>query len=68
MSLTPVRTNIGDLLTPEEAGRLKLGFPNLYERNRILQRTYSHRDRNGMKLLWDEATQGIALDGHTDEK
>jgi spermidine/putrescine-binding protein len=68
MSLTPVRTNIGDLLTPEEAGRLKLGFPNLYERNRILQRTYSQRDRNGMKLLWDEATQGIALDGHTDEK
>jgi spermidine/putrescine-binding protein len=68
MSLTPVITNIGDLLTPEEAGRLQLGVPNFYERNRILQRTYSHRDRNGMKLLWDEATQGIVMDGHTDEK
>ena len=68
MSLTPVITNIGDLLTPYEAGRLKLGVPNFYERNRILQRTYSHRDRNGMKLLWDEATQGIAMDGYTDEK
>ena len=68
MSLTPVITNIGDLLTPEEVGRLKLGVPNFYERNRILQRTYSHRDRNGMKLLWDEATQGIVMDGHTDEK
>jgi spermidine/putrescine transport system substrate-binding protein len=68
MSLTPVITNIGELLTPEETGRLKLGFPNFYERNRILLKTYSHRDRNGLKLLWDEATQGIALDGHADEK
>jgi len=68
MSLTPVITNIEEFLTPEEAGRLKLGIPNFYERNRILLKTYSHRDRNGMKLLWDEATQGIALNGHTDEK
>ncbi|MFH2093348.1 MAG: extracellular solute-binding protein [Pseudomonadota bacterium] len=68
MSLTPVITNIGELLTLEEAGRLKLKSPNFFERNRILQKTYSHRDRNGMKLLWDEATRGIALDGYTDEK
>jgi spermidine/putrescine-binding protein len=62
MSLTPVVTNIGDRLTPEETSRLKLGVPHFFKNNRILQRTYSHRDRNGMKLLWDEATKGIALE------
>lgn len=68
MSLTPIITNIASLLTPEETSRLNLGVPNFFEKNRILQRTYSQRDRNGMKLLWDEAMQGIALEGRANEK
>ncbi len=68
MSLTPTITNVVDLLTPEETSRLRLGGPNLPEKNRILQKTYSRRDRNGLKLLWDEATRGIALEGRSDEK
>jgi spermidine/putrescine transport system substrate-binding protein len=68
MSLTPTITNIADLLTPQETSRLRLDDPHFSETNRILQRTYSGRDRNGMKLLWDEATQGIALEGRSDEK
>jgi spermidine/putrescine transport system substrate-binding protein len=68
MSLTPIIANIMELLTQEETSRLKLGVPSFFEKNRILQRTYSQRDRNGMKLLWDEAMQGIVLEGHANEK
>ena len=68
MSLTPIITNIADLLMPEEASRLKVGALNSFEKNRILQTTHSQRDRNGLKLLWDEATQGIVLEGRPDEK
>ncbi len=68
MSLTPIITNIGELVTPEEASMLKMAVPRFFERNRILQRTYSRRDRNGMKLLWDEATKGINLEGHANGK
>jgi len=68
MSLTPIITNIADLLTPEEASRLKVGALSSFEKNRILQTTHSQRDRNGLKLLWDEAMHGIVLEGATDAK
>jgi spermidine/putrescine-binding protein len=68
LSLAPTITNIVDLLTPEEAGRLRPGVPDHFERNRILQKTYSKRDRNGIKLLWDEAMQGLDADRHADEE
>jgi len=61
MSLTPIITNIGDLLTAEEKERLHLGIPNFFKNNRILQHTYSKRDRNALKVLWQEAMKGIQI-------
>ncbi|MCK5565740.1 MAG: hypothetical protein KAJ07_10880, partial [Planctomycetes bacterium] len=62
MSLTPITTNIGELLTSEEKERLHVGIPNFFSENRILQHTYSERDRNGLKRLWDEAMKGITVE------
>ena len=62
MSLTPIITNIDDLLTAEEKKRLHVGTPNFFDENRILQHTYSQRDRNGIKLLWEEAVKGIVVE------
>lgn len=61
MSLTPIITNIEDLLTVEEMQRLHIGVPNFFSENRILQHTYSERDRNGLKSLWDKAMEGITV-------
>ncbi|MCP4751587.1 MAG: extracellular solute-binding protein [Proteobacteria bacterium] len=55
MSLTPIITNISDLLTAEEKRRIPVGTPNFFNRNRILEPTYSKRDRNGLKMLWSAA-------------
>lgn len=59
MSLTPTVTNITHLLTPEEKERIHIGTPAFFEKNRILVPTHSKRDRNGLKMLWDEAMKGI---------
>jgi len=61
MSLTPIITNIGDLLTSEEKKRIRIGVPNFFNKNRILEPTYSKRDRNGLKILWNEAMEGIPV-------
>ncbi len=61
MSLTPIITNISNRLTPEEKERLHVGIPNFFRQNRILQYTYSKRDRNGLALLWKEAMKGIRI-------
>ena len=55
ISLTPIITNIEELLTAEEKDRIYLGSSNFFEKNRILQPCYSQRDRNGLKMMWDEA-------------
>ena len=60
-SLSPITTNISDLVTPQESERLHIGVPNFFEKNLILQHTYSQRDRNGIKLLWEEAMEGITV-------
>jgi len=57
MSLTPIITNIEELLTAEEKKRIHIGTPNFFDKNRILQPFYSQRDRNGLKAMWDEAMQ-----------
>lgn len=57
----PVITKIEHLLTPEEKKRTRIGTPNFFGKNRVLVPTYSMRDRNGIKLLWDEAMEGIEL-------
>jgi hypothetical protein len=62
MSLTPVITNIDDLLTEEEKGRIHIGTPDFFATNRILLHTYTQRDLNGLKILWDEAIRGIAIE------
>jgi spermidine/putrescine-binding protein len=59
MSLTPIITNIEARLTSEERGRLHIGTADFFEKNRILHNIYSKRDRNGLKVLWQEAMQGI---------
>lgn len=60
-SLSPIVTNISDLVTPQESERLHIGVPNFFEDSLILQHTYSQRDRNGIKLLWEEAMEGIIV-------
>lgn len=62
MSLTPITTNIEALLTAEEKERIHIGTPDFFDKNRILQRTYSERDRNGLKLMWEEAMKGISTE------
>jgi len=64
MSLSPVITNFNDLLTPKEKKQLKIGIPEFFSKNRILLPTYSQRDRNGLKLLWDEAMKDITVRGN----
>jgi len=66
MSLTPIITNIDDLLTAKEKERLHVETPNFFSENRMLQHTYSKRDRNGLKLLWDEAMKGIEIEKGSD--
>ncbi len=61
MSLTPIITNIEHLVTTQEKQRLHIGIPNFFDKNRILQHTYSKRDRNGLKHLWQEAMEGIQV-------
>jgi spermidine/putrescine-binding protein len=63
MSLTPITTDIDALLTLDEKKRLRVGTPHFFDKNRILQSTYSQRDRNGLKLLWDEAMRGVDFEG-----
>jgi spermidine/putrescine-binding protein len=63
----PTVTNIEPLLTSEEKERVHVGTPHLFNKNRILLPTYSQRDRNGLKILWKEAMQGIPTGKGTDE-
>ena len=66
LTLVPVTTSIEHKLTDEEKERLHIGNPNFFNENRILLPTFSRRDRNGLKLLWEEAMQGIPI--KTDKK
>jgi len=59
IALGPVTTDIEEKLTPAEKKRLHVGTANFFRENRILPPTCSRRDRNGLKLLWTEAMEGI---------
>ncbi len=61
MSLTPIITDIGDRLTAQEKKSINLGKPDFFKHNRILQHTYTKRDRNGLKLLWEEAMKEAVM-------
>jgi len=66
VGIYPVVTNIIDKLTDDEKNKIQISsIPGAFTDKRILQNTYSQRDRNGLKLLWDEAMKGIALKGKT---
>jgi spermidine/putrescine-binding protein len=62
LTIHPVTTNINDRLSLEERQRLGIDRPGSFTEKRILQQTMSRRDRNGLRLLWDEATQGIEFE------
>jgi spermidine/putrescine-binding protein len=55
----PIISNTRHRLTAEEKKWPNLGAPNFSDKDRILLPTYSKRNRNGLKLLWDEAIKGI---------
>lgn len=57
----PVISNIERPLTLEEKKRIDLGISDSFDQNRVLLPTYSQRDRNGLKILWKEAMEGIQL-------
>ncbi len=59
ITATLIITNIGDRLTDKEKEHAHIWTPNFFDKNRILVSTYSKKDRNGLKLLWDEAMDGI---------
>ncbi len=60
VGIFPVVTNIADRLTNKEKKRVLIGgAPGAFTDKHILQHTYSLRDRNGLKLMWDEAMKGI---------
>ncbi len=62
VGIYPVVTNITNKLTADEKIRIQISsIPGAFTDKRILQNTYSQRDRNGLKLLWDEAMEGISL-------
>jgi len=59
LTLSPVTTNIGDKLSKKELSKLNIDKPDYFSENRILLPTCSRKDRNGIKLLWNEAMKGI---------
>ncbi len=58
----PVVTNITDKLTKAEQNRFQTDIASTSSTKiRILQHTYSQRDRNGLKLMWDKAMEGVSI-------
>ncbi len=58
----PIISNIEHLLTSEEKKRIHVGTSDFSNKNRVLLPTYSQRDRNGLKILWKKAMEGIDLE------
>lgn len=55
VGIYPVITDIDDKLTQDEIDKIQSESSDVSGSHRILQSTYSIRDRNGLKMLWDEA-------------
>jgi len=62
LSLSPIITNIGNLLTKTEKERIHIGTPDFFNTNRILLPTFSRRTRNGFKLLWEDIIKEIPIE------
>ncbi|MCP4119598.1 MAG: extracellular solute-binding protein [Desulfobacteraceae bacterium] len=55
----PVVTNLTNKLTAEEKERVQIDTASeLFRNPRILEDSYSQRDSNGLKLMWDNAMEG----------
>lgn len=57
----PVINNISKFLTDEERERVLPDDTGAFMQKRILLSTLSERDRNGLKLLWDEAMKSVKV-------
>ena len=62
LSQWPTTTTVSPRLTEAERERLHVGEADFFREKNILLPTFSHRDRNGLKLLWDEAMEGIKVE------
>jgi len=67
VQIYPVITNIENMLTHKEKLTLLTNSPESVVGSKILQQTYSQRDRNGLKLMWDEALKGISIEKGKDK-
>lgn len=63
LGLYPVVVNISDQFTQDEIKKVQPERFDTFMDHRILQQTYSERNRNGLKLLWREAMKGTAQKG-----
>jgi len=61
ISQIPTTTTAKSELSETEKKRLHVDEPNYFSRKHILLPTFSIRDRNGLKQLWKEATNGIKI-------
>lgn len=61
VGIYPVVSNISDRLTKEEKQRIANPESEKMPDNRIFQRNYSQRDRNGLRLLWEKAMSGVDI-------
>lgn len=62
VNIYPVVTNIGHMLNEAEKERVLINTPGAFSSSRILQEIHSQRDRNGLKLLWEQAIKNRAAD------
>jgi spermidine/putrescine-binding protein len=64
LGVYPVVMDTGNMLTKEEKQRIQPSpVSKPFMETRILQHTYSQRDRNGLKLMWDKAMGGVIIKG-----
>jgi len=59
VGIFPVISNISNKLTEKEILRILKPQSEDLPNNRIFQRIYSQRDRNGLRLLWKKAMEGV---------
>ncbi|MCP3994232.1 MAG: extracellular solute-binding protein [bacterium] len=67
LSIYPTVTHIHDKLTPDEKQRFGPGRVGSVMEGRIFQQTVSRRDRNGLRLLWSEAMEGMDVEKTGDQ-
>jgi len=59
VGIYPVTTIAPSQLTDDEISKIKPEMFDTFFQSHILQQNISQRDRNGIKLLWEEAMEGL---------